>query len=143
MGAALIWLVAALLLGAGELHARGLVLAPLAGAALLAAGASFAGAGVAVSVVVFLALSLTALRMLRPLALRHQRRPAALQTGPAALVGHRAVVVERIANDESVGRIRIEGELWTARSLDDGVVIDAGEVVEVAAIRGATALVMS
>ncbi len=143
MGLALIWLVAALLLSAGELHARGLVLAPLAGGALLAAGATLAGAGATVSVVVFLALSLTALRMLRPLALRHQRRPAALQTGAAALVGHRAVVVERIANDESAGRVRIDGELWTARSLDDGIVIDAGEFVEVAAIRGATALVMS
>jgi membrane protein implicated in regulation of membrane protease activity len=143
MGLALIWLVSALLLGAGELHARGLVLAPLAGGALLAAAASFAGVGAAVSVVVFLALSLTVLRMLRPLALRHQRRPAVLQTGPAALVGHRAVVVERVANDESAGQIRIDGELWTARSLDDGIVIDAGEVVEVVAIQGATALVMS
>ena len=137
-----IWLVAALLLGVGEIHARGLVLAPLAVGALLASGASLAGVGVAFSVVVFLSLSIVVLRTLRPLALRHQRLPIALRTGPAALVGHRAVVVDRIANDEGVGRVRIDGELWTARSFDDGAVIGAGEVVEVVAIRGATALVM-
>jgi membrane protein implicated in regulation of membrane protease activity len=136
----IIWLVAALLLGAGELHTRGLYLAPLATGALLAAGASLAGGGVAISIVVFLCLSILVLRTLRPLALRHQRLPVALRTGPAALVGHRAVVVERIANDEGVGRVKIDGELWTARSFDDATVIDTGDVVEVVAIRGATAL---
>jgi membrane protein implicated in regulation of membrane protease activity len=65
-----------------------------------------------------------------------------LRTGAAALVGQSAVVVERIANDEGVGIVRIGGELWTARSFDDGVVIAAGAVVEVLAIRGATALVI-
>jgi len=34
------------------------------------------------------------------------------------------------------------GEVWTARSFDDGEVIDAGEHVEVVEIRGATAMVM-
>jgi membrane protein implicated in regulation of membrane protease activity len=66
----------------------------------------------------------------------------ALRTGAAALVGKRAVVVEGIANDEDVGRVRIDGEVWTARSFDDGAMIDTGEVVEVVAIRGATVLVI-
>jgi membrane protein implicated in regulation of membrane protease activity len=137
-----IWLVATLLFGVGEMHARGFVLAPLALGALVAAGASLAGLSAALSVLVFLALSIGILRSLRPLALRHQRRPMTLRTGAAALVGERAVVINRIANDEGVGSVRIDGELWTARSFDDGVVIGAGEVVEVVAIRGATALVM-
>jgi membrane protein implicated in regulation of membrane protease activity len=137
-----IWLVAALLFGVGEMHAQGFVLAPLALGALVASGASIAGLGAALSVLVFLALSIGVLRALRPLALRHQRRPMTLRTGAAALVGHRAVVVDRISNDEGVGSVRIDGELWTARSFDDGVVIGAGEVVEVVVIRGAIALVI-
>jgi membrane protein implicated in regulation of membrane protease activity len=53
------------------------------------------------------------------------------------------VVLERIANDESVGCVRIDGgEVWTARSYSDDEVIEAGERVEVVEIRGATALVM-
>jgi membrane protein implicated in regulation of membrane protease activity len=142
MDAWIVWLVAALLLGAGELHARGLFLAPLAAGAAVAAAAALAGAGAAVSIVIFVLLSVVVLRTLRPLAVRHGRPVVALRTGAAALVGKRAVVVERIANDEDVGRVKIDGEVWTARSFDDGAVIDTGQVVEVLAIRGATALVI-
>jgi membrane protein implicated in regulation of membrane protease activity len=142
MDAWIVWLVAALLLGAGELHARGLFLAPLAAGAAVAAAAALAGAGAAVSIVIFVLLSVVVLRTLRPLAVRHGRPAVALRTGAAALVGKRAVVVERIANDEDVGRVKIDGEVWTARSFDDGAVIDTGQVVEVLAIRGATALVI-
>ena len=61
----------------------------------------------------------------------------------AALVGRRAIVLERIANDEGVGCVKIDGgEVWTARSYDEREVIDAGERVEVVEIRGATAMVM-
>jgi membrane protein implicated in regulation of membrane protease activity len=65
-----------------------------------------------------------------------------LRTGGAALIGKRAVVLERIANHEGVGRVRIESEVWTARSLDDELVIEPGTTVEVIDIKGATALVM-
>jgi membrane protein implicated in regulation of membrane protease activity len=53
------------------------------------------------------------------------------------------MVLERIVNDEGVGCVKIDGgEVWTARSLDDDDVIEAGERVEVVDIKGATALVM-
>jgi membrane protein implicated in regulation of membrane protease activity len=142
MDAWIIWLLAGLILGAGELHARGLFLAPLAAAASGAAAASLAGAGAAVSLVTFVLLSMLLLRTLRPLARRHESRAMTLRTGAAALVGQRAMVVERIVNDEGVGRVKIGGELWTARSFDDDAVIEAGSVVDVVAIRGATALVI-
>ena len=51
------------------------------------------------------------------------------------------MVLERIANDEDVGCVRIGGEVWTARSYDDEEVIEAGRKVQVVEIRGATALV--
>jgi membrane protein implicated in regulation of membrane protease activity len=138
----IIWLVVAFILGAGEMHTRGLVLAPVAAGALVAAAASVAGLGAGASIVIFLVLSLVLLRTLRPLALRHQRLPPTLRTGPAALVGHRALVLARIANDEGVGMVKLDGECWSARSFDDGTVISAGEMVEVIAIRGAIAVVM-
>jgi len=138
----IIWLVAGLALGAGELHARSFFLAPLAAGALIAAGASLAGVGLAISAVSFICLSVLLLRMLRPLALDQRRLPMALRTGTAALVGRRAIVLERIANDEGLGKVKIDGDLWTARSFDDDAVIGLGEVVEVVAIRGATAVVM-
>jgi membrane protein implicated in regulation of membrane protease activity len=136
------WAVAAGLLAWGELHTGAFYLAPFALGAGIAAVVSAIGGGLAASAIVFGATSLFSLVALRPVALRHRRLPPAIRTGAAALVGKSAVVLERIANREGVGCVKIDGEVWTARSYDQDEVIDAGERVEVVEIRGATAMVM-
>ena len=50
-------------------------------------------------------------------------------------------MLERIDNDAGLGRVRLEGEVWTARAYDDDRVIEPGARVHVMEIRGATALV--
>jgi membrane protein implicated in regulation of membrane protease activity len=142
MDAWVIWLVAACALGIGEMHQGGFYLAPFAFGAALATVVSVLGVGVLLSTIVFLATSTVVFAALRPVAQRHRQLPPQIRTGAAALVGKRAVVLERIANHEGVGCVKIDGEVWTARSYDEDEVIDAGERVEVVEIRGATALVM-
>ncbi len=137
-----IWLIAACVLGIGEMHQGGFYLAPFALGAALAAVIALIGVGALLSGVVFVGASAIVFATLRPIARRHRRLPPALRTGAAALVGRPAVVLERIANDEGVGCVKIDGEVWTARSYDEHEVIPAGEHVEVVEIRGATALVM-
>ena len=138
-----IWLIAACVLGVGEMHQGGFYLAPFAVGAALAAVVGLRGVGGLLSAIVFLAASAIVFASLRPVAQRHRRLPPAIRTGAAALVGRPAIVLERIANDEGVGCVKIDGgEVWTARSYDEDEVIDAGERVEVVEIRGATALVM-
>ncbi len=88
---------------------------------------------------VFIAGGIGAVALLRPVAMRHLRTPASLRTGTAALVGARAMVLERVNADG--GRVKIGGEVWSARSFFDAQVIEAGTRVEVAKIEGATALV--
>lgn len=141
MEAWLIWLIAAVLFGVGEIFTLGFFLAPFAGGALIAAVVAAAGAGAAISWAVFLVVSIVLLAALRPVARRHRSQAPQLRTGTAALVGRTGTVVERIANDEGVGCVRIEGELWTARAFDDDQVIEQGRRVQVLEIRGATALV--
>jgi len=139
----ILWVVAACILGIGEMHTGGLYLLPFAVGAGLAAVVSVLGVGLPLVVLVFVLASALAFGGLRPVARRHRRLPPAIRTGAAALVGHRAMVLERIANDEGVGCVKIDnGEVWTARSYDEDEVIDVGERVEVVEIRGATALVM-
>jgi membrane protein implicated in regulation of membrane protease activity len=139
----IIWLVAACVLGIGEMHQGGFYLAPFAVGAVLATIVSLLGVGVGLSAVVFVASSGMVFGTLRPIAQRHRRLPPSIRTGAAALVGRPALVLERIANEEGVGCVKIDGgEVWTARSYDEHEVIDAGEHVEVVEIRGATALVM-
>ena len=136
-----LWLIAAVVLAIGEIATMGFFLAPFAAGALVAALVLAAGTGTAITLIVFLLVSIGALAALRPIARSHRRMPAQIRTGTAALVGRQAMVVERIANDEGVGCVRLNGEVWTARSYDDDAVIEPGVRVHVMEIRGATALV--
>jgi membrane protein implicated in regulation of membrane protease activity len=141
MDAWVIWLIVAVVFGIGEIATLGFFLAPFAGGALVAALVSGAGGGDVLSWVAFLVVSITLLAALRPVALRHMRQAPRLRTGTAALVGKTGMVTERISNDEGVGCVRIDGEVWTARAYDEDEVIEAGKRVQVLEIRGATALV--
>src|SRR5919201_323798 len=128
MDAWVIWLIAAVVFGVGEIATLGFFLAPFAGGALVAALLTGVGAGTAVGWAVFLVVSVVLLAALRPIALSHRRQAPLLRTGTAALVGKSGMVVERIANDEGVGCVRIDGEVWTARSYDDDDVMEAGVI---------------
>jgi membrane protein implicated in regulation of membrane protease activity len=137
----LLWLILAVIFGLGEIATLGFFLAPFAGGAAVAALVSAAGAGTVISLAVFLLVSLGLLAALRPLARSHRRMPPQIRTGTAALVGKDATVLERIANSEGVGCVRLDGEVWTARAYMDDATYEAGTRVQVVEIRGATALV--
>jgi len=136
-----LWIILAVVLAIGEIVTMGFFLAPFAGGAVVGALVSGLGAGVVPAGLAFLVVSLLLLWVVRPIARSHRRTPALARTGTAALVGKPALVLERIANDEAVGVVKIEGEVWTARSYDDDQVIEPGSRVQVVEIRGATALV--
>jgi membrane protein implicated in regulation of membrane protease activity len=133
------WMIAAGVLAIGEIATLGFFLGPIAIAATTAAVVALVGAGLALQWIVFIAVSLASLVVLRPIARRHLRTPAQLRTGTAALVGRPAVVVERV--DRDGGQVKLAGEVWSARSYDDDQAFDAGTRVEVMQIDGATALV--
>jgi membrane protein implicated in regulation of membrane protease activity len=137
-----IWVIAAGAFGVGEMLTTGFFLAPFALGAALAAAIDAAGLGSAASLAAFLLASVLSLTVLRPIARSHLREPPQIRTGASALVGKQAVVLERIANNEGVGCVRIDGEVWTARAFDDDQVYESGTRVEVVQIKGATALVM-
>jgi membrane protein implicated in regulation of membrane protease activity len=134
-----LWLIAAAILGIGEIATTGFVLAPFALGALVAAVLSAVGVGTAISLAIFLVVSIVALTALRPIARAHLNQPAALRTGTAALVGRTGTVIDRISRDD--GSIRLEGEVWRARPYDEDEVIEPGAHVHVIEIRGVTAMV--
>jgi membrane protein implicated in regulation of membrane protease activity len=133
------WLVVAVLLAVGEVLTLGLVVGMVAAGALVGAVAALAGAGLALQVLAFLVASVALLGLVRPVARAHLRQPRALRTGTAALVGARALVLERV--DVHGGRVKIGGEVWSARAYDEAQSIEPGTTVEVVKIEGATALV--
>jgi membrane protein implicated in regulation of membrane protease activity len=135
----LIWVLIAGLSAVGEVLSLALVLAMVAVGALAAAVVAAAGGGLALELVVFVLVSAALLLLVRPLARRSLRRSPRLRTGTAALVGRGAVVLERV--DAEGGRIKVAGEVWSARAWDEHQVFETGARVEVMEIEGATALV--
>lgn len=98
------------------------------------------GGGVVLQVLVFVAVSVALLAVVRPIAARHRAQMPQLATGIDALKGKQAVVLERV--DGSGGRVKLGGEVWSARALDTGRTYEAGQEVDVVDIEGATAIVM-
>jgi membrane protein implicated in regulation of membrane protease activity len=139
MGTWVIWLIVAAVLGTVEVMTTTLAFGLVGIAALIAAGAGFVGAPAALQFGVFVLASGVGLGVARPFALRHVRQPPMLRTGTAALIGRSAVVLEEVGPHN--GRVRIGGEVWSARSYDETQVIPAGSTVDVMHIEGATALV--
>jgi membrane protein implicated in regulation of membrane protease activity len=133
------WLIAAAVLAAGEVATLGFFLGAVALAALPAALAAALGAGLAVQLAVFIVCAIASLLVIRPVARRHLSTPASIRTGTAALVGARALVLDRVHADG--GRVKIGGEEWTARPYDEDAVYEQGARVDVLKIEGATALV--
>jgi membrane protein implicated in regulation of membrane protease activity len=133
------WILAAGLLAVGEIFTLSFFLGPIAVAAVTAAIFALIGVGLAIQWLVFIAVAAASLLVLRPVARRHLRTPVQLRTGTAALVGSRAVVLERV--DQDGGQVKIGGEVWTARPYDDDDASEPGARVEVLKIDGATALV--
>ena len=133
------WMIAAGVLAVGEIATLGFFLGPIAVAAVAAAIVALVGGGLAVQWIVFIAMSLASLLVLRPIATRHLRTPARLRTGTAALVGSQAVVIELV--DRDGGQVKLAGEVWSARSYDEDESFEPGARVEVMKIDGATALV--
>jgi membrane protein implicated in regulation of membrane protease activity len=133
------WLIAAAVLAVGEIFTLGFFLGPVAIAAAIAALVAAVGGSVELQVAVFVVCSVASLGVLRPIARRHMRTPASLRSGTAALIGQRAVVLERVDADR--GQVKIGGEVWTARAYDEDDVFEPGTRVDVLKIDGATALV--
>jgi membrane protein implicated in regulation of membrane protease activity len=134
-----LWVVAAVLLAAGELHTGGFYLAPFALGAAVAVVAALAGLGAVLQIVLFVAATAAVFAGLRPIARRHLITPPRIRTGTAALVGGEAFVVDPV--DERSGSVRIGGETWTARAFLEGEAFAPGQKVRVMQIQGATALV--
>ncbi|MEU9114228.1 NfeD family protein [Streptomyces sp. NPDC048483] len=99
------------------------------------------GGGAVPQFLVFAAVSVALLAVVRPIAKRHRGQSPQLASGIDALKGRTATVLERI-DTTGGGRIKLAGEVWSARALDSGQVYEPGRQVDVVEIEGATAVVI-
>lgn len=139
MSAALIWLIFALGLAAAEALTGDMFLLMLSGGALAAAGADWLGLPLWADGLVFLVVSVLLLVGVRPVLRRRLTPDQGLPEPVKALEGKHALVLDRV--DQHRGQIKLDGEVWTARSYTDDDVYQPGEEVTVLHIDGATAVV--
>ncbi|MFC9288301.1 NfeD family protein [Streptomyces sp. NPDC057052] len=135
----LIWVVIAGFFALAEIFTLTAALGMLGGAALITAGTAALGLPAPLQLLVFTVVATLSVVFLRPVALRHVLQPQTERFGVDALIGKSAYVVSEVTG--AGGRVRIEGEEWTARAYDETLVIPPGTAVDVMEISGSTALV--
>jgi membrane protein implicated in regulation of membrane protease activity len=135
----MVWLIAAVVLGVAEYFTLTLAFGLLAAAALVAALVAGIGGGLLTQVLAFAITGGVGLLIVRPIARRQMTHPSLVREGSYALMGKRAVVIEEVTGSQ--GLIKLSGEVWSARALDENQVIPVGAMVDVMEIEGATAIV--
>lgn len=132
------WLIIAIVLGIIEMLTVDFTFLMLAGGALAAAGAAGFTDNVVIQVVVFVVVSVILLFTVRPWARNHVHNSSPdTTTNSAALVGKQAEAISDVT--ARGGRIKLDGEVWSARSAGD--IIPSGSLVIVQEIDGAHAVV--
>ncbi len=134
------WLAVALILGVLELVTGAtLVLGMLAGGAVAGSVTAAVTDNPFLPWVVFSVVSVGLLVAVRPVATSHLRQPLALRSGVDRLIGEQAEVIAEVSGHD--GRVKLHGEIWSARAFDGAATFAPGQTVQVLQIDGATALV--
>lgn len=135
------WFIAAAVLGVAEIFTLDLTLLMLAGGAIAGGTVVLLGGNIVFAAVAAILVAAALMGALRPWLLRSMRlRGVALaETNVAALVGKQARTLTDIT--ELSGRVKLRGEVWSARVEDDADQIPEGEDVVVLRIDGAMAIV--
>lgn len=134
------WFIGAMALGVLEIFTLDLTFAMLAAGALAGGGAALLGAPWWLAAIVFAVVSGLMFVLLRPhlLTMLGKKSPL-IEMNSNALVGREARTLDQIT--EYAGRVKLNGEVWSARTRDDAPEIPEGSEVTVVAISGATAIV--
>ncbi len=88
-----------------------------------------------VQIPVFLVVSVVLLLFTRPIAQKYFNKER-IKTNAESLVGQTAVVTESINNLKGMGKAVINGQEWTARSVDDSAELQKETQATVVAIEG-------
>ena len=104
-------------------------------AAIIATIMDYLEVGFVWQVLVFLLVSLIGIFVIRRF-LGKIRPDSSSKTNIDAIVGEKCIVTETIDNFAGKGQVKVKGQVWSARSVDDDVSFEKGEVLKVVAIEG-------
>ena len=137
---AVYWLIASAIFLLIEILTLGLTSIWFAGGAVVAAIAALIGAPFLVQMLLFVVVTCLLFALTRPVAKRYLNDKVQ-KTNTDALIGQQGIVKETINNMESKGLVQLNGQDWTARSIEAGEIIPVGSEVTVREIRGVKLIV--
>lgn len=131
----LIWLAIVVVFLAIEAITVGLYTIWFAAGALVALIAGALGIGIVGQFLLFFAVSLILLFFTRPFALKYVN-PHRTRTNYEDAVDKIVRVTERVDNRKETGIAILNGQEWTARTLDEEKTLEVGSTAKVAEIKG-------
>ena len=140
MDMTVVWLIAMIVLLAVEAVVPGLISIWFALGALAALVSALLHAPLWLQIVWFLVVSVAALALTRPLAKKYinsRTQP----TNADMLIGKECIVRESIDNVRGTGSVSVGGKVWTARTENEGVRLQEGELAVVVRIEGVKLIV--
>lgn len=135
-----LWLGLAFLLAIAEMLSLDFVLIMLATGALAGAGVAAIAPGLWwLQIMVAIVVSVGTLAVLRPTLIKKVRDMPGYRSSTAKMVGSSGRAVSEITAEH--GEVKIDGQSWTARTMEADSVIESGVEIEVFEIDGAIAVV--
>ena len=134
------WLIAAGIFFIIEMATIGFLVFWLGIGSLLAMVTSFFVDSIIVQFVVFLITSTLLIIFTRPLVNKFIKVPKEIKTNAYSIIGKKGIVTSKINNIEGNGQIKIDGEVWSAKSLDEEE-IEKNTEIEIVEIDGVKAVV--
>ena len=138
---AIIWLIAAVILGVIEASTVNLITLWFAVSALIVAIITSFGAGPGVQITVFIIASAVLVIATRPLARRFLNRNT-IATNADRIISAKGVIIEEINGLKGTGQVKVMGQVWSAKSAN-GDNIANGTSVTIVALEGVKVVVSS
>ena len=134
------WLIAAGVFFVIEMATIGFLVFWLGIGALLAMVTSFITDNILIQFIVFVVTSTILLIFTRPLVNKFIKVPKEVKTNAYSIIGKKAIVISKINNIEGTGQIKIDGDVWSAKSENDEDIPNDTEI-EIVQIDGVKAVV--
>ena len=90
--------------------------------------------------VLFLITAVVLLIFTRPVAVKYFNKDR-VKTNVGSIIGKQGIVTAEIDNLQATGKVAVSGQEWTARSIEEGITIPEGAVVQVEAVSGVKLMV--
>lgn len=123
------WLILAGIFVIAEIATVGFLIFWLSLGSLCAMLTSFFTDNIIIQTAVFVVTSVLFIFLTRPLAKKLAKTDNTLVTNSFSIIGKKAIVIKEINPTLGVGQIKIDGQVWTAKSTNEEIISEGTEVL--------------